>query len=88
MSLDPDFPQSFAFVRTSVPIDEIARRVGYALSRHPLCREVEFDIMPTPRGSRGVNWTVSLRSVAPGAIWEAADIVADIQDVYDLAVAA
>jgi hypothetical protein len=34
------------------------------------------------------NWTISLRSVAPDALWEASDIVADIQEAYDLAVAA
>ena len=34
------------------------------------------------------NWTISLRSVAPDALWEASDIVSDIQDAYDLAVAA
>jgi hypothetical protein len=32
--------------------------------------------------------TVSLRSVAPDALWEASDIVADSQEAYDLAVAA
>ena len=31
---------------------------------------------------------VRLRSVAPDALWEASDIVADIQEAYDLAVAA
>jgi hypothetical protein len=29
-----------------------------------------------------------LQSVAPDALWEASDIVADIQDAYDLAAAA
>ena len=29
-----------------------------------------------------------LRSVAPDALWEASDIVADIQDAYELAIAA
>jgi hypothetical protein len=41
----------------------------------------------TPRTSRGSNWTVSLRSVEPSAVWEASDIVADIQDAYELAAA-
>jgi hypothetical protein len=41
-----------------------------------------------PHTSRGSNWTVSLRSVEPGAVWEASDIVADIQDAYELAGAA
>jgi hypothetical protein len=53
-----------------------------------LCRSVQFDIVSMPRSSRGGNWTVSLRSVAPDAVWEASDIVADIQDAYDLSAAA
>jgi hypothetical protein len=39
-----------------------------------------------PRNSKG-NWTISLRSVAPEALWEASDIVTDIQQAYDLSVA-
>ena len=62
-------------------------RVAYALDRHPLCRSVQFDIVSMPRTAKG-NWTISLRSVTPDALWEASDIVADIQDAYDLAVAA
>jgi hypothetical protein len=58
------------------------------LERHPLCRSVQFDIVSMPRSSKGGNWTISLRSVTPDALWEASDIVADIQDAYDLAVAA
>jgi hypothetical protein len=69
-------------------IDEIKTRVAYALDRHPLCRNVQFDIVSMPRTSKGGNWTISLRSVAPHALWEASDIVADIQEAYDLAVAA
>ena len=38
-----------------------------------------------PRTSKGGNWTISLQSVTPDALWEASDIVADIQDAYDLA---
>jgi len=34
------------------------------------------------------NWTISLRSVAPDALWEASDIVSDIQEAYELAAAA
>jgi hypothetical protein len=48
---------------------------------------VQFDIVSTPRTRRGSNWTVSLRSVEAGALWEASDIVADIQDAYELAAA-
>jgi hypothetical protein len=40
-----------------------------------------------PRTSKG-NWTISLRSVTPDALWEASEIVADIQDAYDLCAAA
>ena len=40
-----------------------------------------------PRTRKG-NWTISLKSVAPDALWEASDIVADIQDAYELAIAA
>ena len=75
------------FAKTPATIDEIRRRVAYALDRHPLCRSVQFDIVSMPRTPRG-NWTISLKSVAPDALWEASDIVADIQDAYELAVAA
>jgi hypothetical protein len=79
-----DFDRCFA--KTPATLDEIRWRVGNALDRHPLCRNVEFDIVSMPRTSKG-NWTISLRSVAPDALWEASDIVADIQDAYDLAAA-
>jgi hypothetical protein len=75
------------FAKTPATLDEITRRVAFALERHPLCRNVEFDIVSMPRTAKS-NWTISLRSVAPAAIWEASDIVADIQDAYDLAAAA
>lgn len=73
-----------ATIKTSATLDEIWTRVYYALARHPLCREITFDVCRTPRNARGVNWTVSMQSVTPNAIWEASDIVADIQDAYDL----
>jgi hypothetical protein len=75
------------FAKTPVSIDEIRVRVGYALYRHPLCRDVQFDIVRTPRTTKGGNWTISLRSVAPDALWEASDIVADIQEAYELSLA-
>jgi hypothetical protein len=75
------------FAKTPATIDEIRYRVARALDRHPLCRNVEFDIVSMPR-NRKSNWTISLRSVAPDALWEASDIVADIQEAYDLLVAA
>jgi hypothetical protein len=74
------------FAKTTATIEEIEYRVACALDRHPLCRNVEFDIVSMPRTSKS-NWTVSLRSVAPDALWEASDIVADIQEAYDLLVA-
>jgi hypothetical protein len=75
------------FGKTPATLDEIRTRVAFALERHPLCRSVQFDIVSMPRTGKS-NWTISLRSVAPDALWEASDIVADIQDAYDLAVAA
>jgi hypothetical protein len=81
-----DFETRFA--KTPATLDEIKNRVAYALERHPLCRNVQFDIVSMPRSRRGGNWTISLRSVAPDALWEASDIVADIQDAYELTAAA
>ena len=75
------------FAKTPATLDEIRARVSYALQRHPLCRRVQFDVLSTPRTSRGANWTVSLQSVEPRALFEASDIVADIQAAYDLATA-
>ena len=83
--MDMDFETFFA--KTPATLDEIRTRVAYALERHPLCRSVKFDIVSMPRTSKG-NWTISLQSVTPDALWEASDIVADIQEAYDLAVAA
>jgi hypothetical protein len=71
--------------RTPASLSEIRTRVGHALYRHPLCRNVEFDIVRTPRGYGVSNWTISLHSIAPMAMWEASEIVADIQDAYELA---
>jgi hypothetical protein len=75
------------FAKTPATLDEIRARVTFALQRHPLCRKVQFDVVSTPRTRRGSNWTVSLKSVEAGALWEASDIVADIQDAYELAAA-
>ena len=71
--------------KPTATLDEIWTRVYYALARHPLCRNITFDVASTPRNARGSNWTVSMQVVTPGAIWEASEIVADIQDAYDLA---
>ena len=76
------------YEKTPATLYEIRARVAYALERHPLCRSVQFDIVSMPRTPKGGNWTISLRSVTPDALWEASDIVADIQEAYDLAAAA
>jgi len=76
------------FAKMPATLDEIRVRVAYALERHPLCRSVQFDIVSMPRTGKGGNWTISLKSVAPDALWEASDIVADIQEAYELSVAA
>ena len=76
------------YAKTPATLEEIRARVAYALERHPLCRSVQFDIVGMPRSRKGGNWTISLRSVAPDALWEASDIVADIQQACDLSVAA
>ena len=74
--------------KTPATLDELRVRVAYALQRHPLCRTIQFDVVSTPRTRRGINWTVSLHSVEPRALFEASDIVTDIQEAYDLSVAA
>jgi hypothetical protein len=70
--------------KTTATLDEIRIRVGHALQRHPMCREVQFDIISVPRTARGGNWTISLHAPEPAAVWEASHIVADIQAAYDL----
>jgi len=70
--------------KTTATLDEIRVRVGNALLRHPMCRQVQFDIVSVPRTARGGNWTISLHALEPAAVWEASDIVADIQAAYDL----
>jgi hypothetical protein len=76
-----------SFEKTPATIRELQARVAAAFGRHPLCREVQFDIVGMPRTAKG-NWTVSMQSVAPDALWEASEIVSDIQEAYDLAAAA
>jgi hypothetical protein len=70
--------------KTTATLDEIRVRVSHALQRHPMCRQVQFDIISVPRTARGGNWTISLHAMEPAAVWEASDIVADIQAAYDL----
>lgn len=76
------------FAKTPATIAEIHARVAAAFGRNRLCRNVEFDIVSTPRGGRGANWTISMHVVAPDALWEASDIVSDIQEAYILSAAA
>jgi len=76
------------FAKTPATIEEIKARVAHAFGRHPLCRNVQFDIVSTPRANSGANWTISMHSVAPSALWEASDIVSDIQEAYVLSAAA
>jgi hypothetical protein len=81
-----DLDQYFA-AKTPATLPEITRRVMFALDRHPLCRGIEFDVVSMPR-NRKSNWTVTLQAVAAEALWEASDIVADIQEAYELTAAA
>lgn len=74
--------------KTPASLDEIRLRVARALNRNPLCRDVRFEIVATPRTRRGGNWTITIQSVAPDALWEASEIVSDIQEAYELNVAA
>src|ERR1700680_3426635 len=60
------------FAKTPATIEEIRARVAYALERHPLCRNVKFDIVSVPRTAKGGNWTISLRAVASG-LWRPSD---------------
>jgi hypothetical protein len=76
------------FAKTEATLDEIKIRVANALQRHPLCRNVLFDIVSVPRTAKGGNWTISLHAIEPRALWEASDIVADIQEAYILSAAA
>lgn len=71
--------------KTSATIQELQARVAAAFGRHPLCREVQFDGVSTPKTRSGANWTVSMSAIPPDAIWEASELVADIQDAYILA---
>jgi hypothetical protein len=73
-----------SFAKTPASLDEIRRRVAHALDHHPRCRGVQFDVVRMPRSRKGGNWTVSLQAIAPDAVWEASDIIADIQEAYEL----
>ena len=81
-----DFDRDHA-AKTRATLRDLTRRVAFALDRHPLCRGIEFEVVSLPR-NRTSNWTVTLQSVAPAALWEASEIVADIQEAYELSAAA
>jgi hypothetical protein len=74
--------------KTPATRDELKRRVADALDRHPLCRNAQFEVISMPRSRKGDNWTISWQAGVPHALWEAAEIIADIQDAYELTVAA
>ena len=86
MSLE-DLELEAIWTKRPATIEEIRWRVANSLDRHPLCRGVEFEIVSMPRTRRS-NWTVSLKSVRSDALFEANEIVADIQEAYDLDAAA
>jgi hypothetical protein len=71
--------------RTPATLAEIRIRVSAAFCRNFLCRNIQFEVVSTPRLSQGANWTISMQPVAPDALWEASEIVSDIQDAYMLA---
>ena len=73
--------------KTPASIEEIKARVAFAFERHPLCRNVAFDVVSSPRSSKGANWTICIERVEPEALWEASDIVSDIQEAYSLVAA-
>ncbi len=77
-----------SLAKTAATLDEIRLRVAHALDRHPRCRGVRFEVVRMPRSRKGGNWTVSLQAIGPEAVWEASDIIAEIQEAYELAVLA
>jgi hypothetical protein len=82
-----DMDSETLIAKTPATREEIKRRVGFALERHPRCRDIDFDIISMPRSSKGGNWTISLHAISPDAVWEVSDVVADVQEAYELVVA-
>ena len=72
-------------LRTTATRDEIEMRLLTVLWNHPLCRDVQLEVLRMPRNAHGTNWTVSLERVPAQGIFEAADIVTEIQNAYELA---
>jgi hypothetical protein len=75
---------SIVFAKTPATLEEIRWRVAVRSSGIRCAATSNSTSSACPAPSKG-NWTISLRSVAPDALWEASDIVADIQEAYDLA---
>jgi len=75
------------FAKTPATLDEIKNRVAFALERHPLCRNVQFDVVSMPRSSKGGIGPSACRPSASDALWKASEIIADIQDAYELTAA-
>jgi len=72
------------FARTPATLAEIQARVAFAFDRNVFCRGIRFDVVSAPRLGKGANWTISMQQVAPDALWEASEIVSDIQEAYVL----
>lgn len=72
------------FPRTPATLNEIRSRIAVAFDRNFLCRDIHFDVVSTPRLGQGANWTISMPQVGADALWEASEIVSDIQDAYFL----
>jgi hypothetical protein len=70
--------------RVVVTLRDIRARVGAAFARSYLCRDLAFEVIAVPRLSKGANWTISMPQVSPDALWEASEIVFDIQEAYML----
>ena len=77
--------RDIASEKTPATIKELQARVAAAFGRHPLCRDVRFDIVSTPKTRSGANWTVSMSVLPPNALGEASELVADLQSAYILA---
>jgi hypothetical protein len=71
--------------RTPATLAEIRARVAVSFGRNFLCRDIQFEVVSAPRLSQGANWTISMQQVGPDALWEASEIVSDIQEAYMLA---
>ena len=74
--------------KSPATLDELKMRVAHAQQRHPLCCNIQFEVVGTPSSSRGGNWTVRVRSIEPRVMWGASEIIADIQDAYELSATA